>query len=137
MTSLHVIENKIASVERYLGILQDYSGLTADDVKNDVTLRGAIERYLYLVAQATIDLAEATIAYRGYRKPTTYRESFEILVEQKAIPADLGERIMRMAAFRNMLAHAYEHITCSAMMDVMGGSLSDVAEFAEEIKRRT
>jgi uncharacterized protein YutE (UPF0331/DUF86 family) len=136
MTSLHVIENKIASIQKYLAILDAYKGRTVTEIENDPTLRGAIERYLYLAAQASIDLAEAAIAYREYRKPTTYRESFEILVENGAISGSLGERLIRMAAFRNKLAHAYENFDYSVVVDILKQSLTDLAEFTTEITQK-
>ena len=134
MTSLYVIENKIASIQKYLALLDSYKDRTAGEIEGDPTLRGAVERYLYLAAQAAIDLAEAAIAYRAYRKPAMYRESFEILVENGVISIDLCERLIKMTAFRNKLAHAYENIDYSIIVKTIHHSLNDLNEFAAEIK---
>lgn len=135
MTSLHVIENKSASVQKYLSILDGYRGRSVADIEGDPTLRGAVERYLYLAAQATIDLAEAVIAYRGFRKPVAYRENFEVLVEEGVIPRDLGARLVRMVAFRNVLSHAYDRIDYSVVVETLNHSLTDLAEFVKRVRQ--
>lgn len=71
MTNLSVIENKISAARKYLKILEGYKKYPKEGIKNNLDIRGAVERYLYLAVQATIDLAEAVIAYKKFRKPTT------------------------------------------------------------------
>lgn len=135
MTTQQTIENKVSAVERYLDLLEAYKGRTADEIAGDATLRGAVERYLYLATQATLDLAEATIAYKDYRKPSTYRECFEILWDHGVIDRDLADRLVKMAAFRNLLAHDYGRIDYAAVVDILRNSLSDLRAFSAAIKR--
>ena len=65
MSNLTVIENKISSIQKYLKILERYKNYSREELENNIDIRGAVERYLYLVSQATIDLAEAVIAYKN------------------------------------------------------------------------
>jgi len=90
---------------------------------------------LYLAAQASIDLAEAIIAYRGYRKPTTYREDFEILIENSVIGDALGEKLIKMVAFRNRLAHAYDTIDYGVIVSTLNNSLVDLDDFVAAIEK--
>ena len=83
MTNLSVIENKISSIKKYLKITERYKKHSREEIENNIDIKGAVERYLYLAAQATIDLAEAVIAYKNFRKPTTMSEAFHILEENK------------------------------------------------------
>ena len=76
MTNIHVIENKISDVRKYLGILDRYTRYSREQIEHDIDIRGALERYLYLATQATIDLGEAFISYRGFRKPGTLSVTF-------------------------------------------------------------
>jgi len=76
MTSRDVIENKISSMRKFLGLLDRYQGYSKAKIQEDIDLKGAIERYLYLAAQSAIDLAEALIAFKNLRKPATMAESF-------------------------------------------------------------
>ena len=78
MTNFSVIENKISLVRKYLKILDGFKSFSRQEIEEDEKIKGALERYLYLAAQAAIDLAEAVISFKKFRKPTTLRESFDI-----------------------------------------------------------
>ena len=135
MTSRDVIENKISSTRKFLGILARYRHYSKREIQEDIDLKGAVERYLYLAAQSTIDLAEALIALRRLRKPSTMAESFRILQEQGLISAELAGRLARMAGFRKILAHAYEDIDGDIVVDVLQHGLNDLTEFLEQISQ--
>jgi uncharacterized protein YutE (UPF0331/DUF86 family) len=129
MTSFNVIENKISSTRKYLLILERYEKYSKEEVENNTDIRGAVERYLYLVAQSTIDLAESMIAYRKLRKPTTMAESFHILYETQIIPLELMQNLVQMTGFRNAIAHAYEDLDYNVVLDVLHNGKKDIAAF--------
>lgn len=129
MTRRTVIENKISAAQKYLALLKEYQRHSRNEIEHDTTIRGAVERYLYLAIQAAIDLAEAIIAYRELRKPTTMGEIFTILHEAKIVPAPLAERLIKMTGFRNVIAHDYEKINYDIVYDVLTKRLGDIEEF--------
>ncbi len=133
MSNTDVIENKISAIRRYLGILAQYQAKSVEELSSEVTLRGAVERYLYLVAQATIDLAEATIAFKGLRKPTTMAESFSILVEAGLMDEQLGASLVKMVGFRNILAHDYERVDPRILLEVLRSRLGEVERFIQQV----
>ncbi len=134
MTNIDVIENKVSFIKKYLKILNSYQTFSLDALERDVTLKGAVERYLYLVCQATIDLAEAVIAYKDFRKPTTFREAFDILGEENLIDRDLVERLASMAGFRNVIAHAYENLDFTQVHSVLHHGLTDIESFLNAVR---
>ncbi len=71
MTNLSVIENKISAAQKHLKILERYKKYSEKEIEEDLDIRGAFERYLSLAIQSTIDLAEAVISYKNFRKPST------------------------------------------------------------------
>ncbi|UCH80626.1 MAG: DUF86 domain-containing protein [Nitrospiraceae bacterium] len=91
MTDHTVIENKISSLQKYLGILKRYQQYSQQEILNDIDKKGALERYLYLDIQATIDLADAIISYKNLRKPSTMSGSFHILREAAIISDEVTE----------------------------------------------
>jgi len=133
MTNLTKIENKISAVKKYLKILAVYKKFSKKQLENDLTLRGAVERYLYLAAQATIDLAEAVIAYKKYRKPTTLSECFHILNEEKIIDSKLTKKMVGMVGLRNIMAHDYENINYDIVYNVLKNKLQDIEKFIKKI----
>ncbi|MEK7562203.1 MAG: DUF86 domain-containing protein [Patescibacteria group bacterium] len=133
MTNFSVVENKISSVKKYLGILQHFKKYLRKEIENDLNIRGAVERYLYLVSQATIDTAEAFISLRNFRKPTTIRESFEILKEEKIISIELSEKMVKLAGFRNFIAHDYDKVDYDKVYDILQNRLGDIEKFIKQI----
>jgi uncharacterized protein YutE (UPF0331/DUF86 family) len=135
MSNRKAIENKISSARKYLTILKRYKIFSKEKIKGNTDLRGAVERYLYLEAQAAIDLAEAVIAYRDFRKPTTMSEAFSILNEEKIISDALTAKLVRMVGFRNVLAHDYEDIDYDIVYNVLQKGLHDIERFLKIIAK--
>ena len=129
MTNLTVIENKISSIQKYLGILKRYQQYSQQELVNDIDKKGALERYLYLVIQSTIDLAEAIISYKNLRKPSTMSESFHILREEAIITDEVTDQLVKMTGFRNVIAHDYEKLDYDIVYDVLKNRLSTVEAF--------
>jgi Uncharacterized conserved protein len=136
MTNIDVLKNKISEIQKYFQLLKNYQNVKKDDLLKDVTLKGAVERYLYLICQATIDFAEALISYLNLRTPSTYGEIFEILGEQKLISKEMVLKMKKMTGFRNILAHAYGEINIDIMLDVLKKDISDFNLFIKEIREK-
>jgi len=133
MTGLDVIEKGISNVRKYLSILDAYKSSKQDDLSSDITLRGAVERYLYLAVQATIDLAGALISYREYRRPSTFAESFEILKDNGLISEEIEQNMVQMTGFRNRIVHDYGDIDQIILHDILVNRLDDIEEFLIKI----
>lgn len=136
MSNIKAIENKISSARKYSAILKRYKGFTKEKIRNNTDIRGAVERYLYLEAQAVIELAEAVIAHNDFRKPTTMSEAFYILNEEKIISDKLTEKLVRMVGFRNVLAHDYEDIDYDIVYNVLQQGLNDIEVFLKIISKK-
>lgn len=133
MTSIDVIENRISSVKKYLKYVERYRKYSQSELENSIDLKGAFERYLYLVCQSSIDLAEAVISYRRYRKPSSMHESFEILHEEEIISFDLMQNLVAMAGFRNVITHGYDKLDFGKMYAILQDDLKDVRMFLDVI----
>jgi uncharacterized protein YutE (UPF0331/DUF86 family) len=135
MTDLSVIENKLSSIKRYLLILDNFKNYSRDTLENDLVIRGAVERYLYLVSQSAIDLAEAVISYKKLRKPTTMSESFYILGEGKFIDNTLVQKMAKLVGFRNIMAHDYEKVDYNIVYDILQFRLNNIEEFLDSVEK--
>lgn len=130
MTNIGTLENKISSVRRYLTILKRYSDLDLKTLQKNYDKKGASERYLYLLCQSTIDLAEMIISYKKLRKPMSLSENFEILRENCYISDELCSSLISMSGFRNALAHGYEKID-KRIMEILKDGKKDILGFLE------
>jgi uncharacterized protein YutE (UPF0331/DUF86 family) len=136
LSNLKVIENKKSSIIKYLNILKRYKRYGKEDIEGDLDIKGALERYLYLVIQSTIDLAEAFIAYKGFRKPSTMTEVFHILNEEDILPRRLTNELVKMVGLRNIIAHDYERLDYDIVLDVLHNRLKDIESFIKAIFKR-
>lgn len=136
MSSLTVIETKISHIQKYLQLLERYKKFSQKDLEQNPDLRGAVERYLYLATQATLDLGEAAIAFSEFRRPGTYTEVFYILDETEFISKDLSERLVNMTKFRNIIAHDYEKLDFGIVYDALQNRLGDIEEFIKAVKEK-
>jgi uncharacterized protein YutE (UPF0331/DUF86 family) len=135
VSNLKVIENKKSSIIKYLKILERYKKYSKKEIEENVDIKGAMERYLYLAIQSAIDLAEAIIAYKNFRKPTTMTEAFYILNEEGFIPVRLTNELVKMVGFRNIVAHDYERIDYDIVLDILKNRLKDIDKFLKEISK--
>lgn len=134
MTNIKVLIKKISEIEKYLQIVKRYRKYTQKEIKDNLDLKGAVERYLYLLCQATLDFADAIVSYSSFRTPSTYGETFEILEENEIINKDMVGKMRNMAGFRNILAHEYVKIKFEEVYRVLTKDIDDINKFLDEIK---
>ena len=134
MSNLSVIETKISHIQKYLKLLERYKKFPQKEIEDNPDLKGAVERYLYLVVQATLDLGEAIIAFKEFRRPGTYTDVFYILHEREFISKDLTEKLINMTKFRNVIAHDYEKVDFGIVYDALYNRLVDIEDFTGVVK---
>jgi uncharacterized protein YutE (UPF0331/DUF86 family) len=90
-----------------------------DRFKEDVFVHATAERYLQLSIECLLDIGNHVISDRGYRKPETYGEVFEILTEEKFITRALLRDLEGMSAFRNILVHDYLRVDLDRVYTIL------------------
>ncbi len=134
MTNTDILENKISAVKKYLKILEHYQSYSKNELEHDLNLRGALERYLYLAIQSTIDLAEGVIGFKSLRKPSTLAENFLILKEDGFISEALQSQMIKMTGFRNIITHDYADIDFNIAHEVLKQGLNDIKMFLKKLE---
>ena len=137
MSTIEVIENKISYIQKHLIAVRGYRVSAIGDLEKDSMLQGAVERELYVLAQAVIDLAEAMVAFKHLRKPSTMREAFDILQEAGVLPKEFVTRFIGIVGFRNALARDYEELKIEVIFDILQNKLPEIGEFIEYIRSDT
>ena len=136
MTNLNVIENKISAAKKYIRILENYRKYSREEIEKNIDIRGAVERYLYLAVQAAIDLAEAVISFKNFRKPTAMAESFTILSEEGIINEEFAGQLIKMVGFRNIIIHDYGEIDYDIVYNILHQQLKDIEKFIEIVDEK-
>jgi len=119
----------VENILEALNILKDLRKKTYEEIENDRILVGSIIWYLYVAVQGAIDLALKVISALNLRTPESYSDAFKILGEEDILPKKLVERMVRMARFRHILAHAYAKIDIKKIYEILQGNLSDIEEY--------
>lgn len=136
MSNIAVIETKISHIQKYLKLLERYKKFSQEEIEQNPDLKGALEHYLYLAAQGAIDLGEAVIAFKDFRRPGTYTDVFYILDEEEFISKELSEKLINMSKFRNIIAHDYEKVDFAIVYDALQNRLVDIEEFVDVVKNK-
>lgn len=136
MVRIENIESKLQALKRYLDILEHYRKLKFESIEADPHMRGALERYLYLACQASIDIAEMVIKLKKLGKSDSMSESFDALKQAGMISSGLALKLQKMVGFRNALSHGYEHLNYSIVKDVLMQGVLDLHEFYKSISAK-
>jgi len=136
MTSISIIENKISQIKKYVKIIKRLSKFSKKEIINDELVRGSVERHLYLVCQACIDLANMIVSFKKERKPLDQKDNFLILVEEKIISRGVAETMIKLVGFRNVLAHEYTKVNYDIVVDVLNAGVKDIEKYISVIDKK-
>jgi len=126
----------LKKIRTYLNILLDFQKYSQQQITGNLILKGAVERYLYLVTDSVISLIEMFISIKSFPKPMYYSESVDILLENKIIDRNQQKLLHKIIGFRNIMAHDYEKLDYKIVYDVLQNNLTDIFKFCDYIKTK-
>ncbi len=129
------IASKLEMLDEYIAILKGYQHHDVEDLMRDHTLRGAVERYIEVALECTIDIGEMIISKEKLKRPDTYRDVFLLLGEHGILPDDFAKDLAPAAGFRNVLVHMYAKIDIDRLYYYLENNLEDIERFGEYIAR--
>jgi uncharacterized protein YutE (UPF0331/DUF86 family) len=101
------LAERLSQLERHLARVAACLPAHADDLKAMTDAGDAVVLHLGQATQITMDVAISTAVRLKLGTPRGYAHAFRMLAEGGVIAADLGDRLVRAAGFRNMVVHAY------------------------------
>lgn len=69
------------------------------------------------------------------RAPEDYGDCFRVLKETKILNEQLGERLIKMARFRNLLVHLYWEVDNKRVYEIIKKDIGDIEDFLKKIGR--
>jgi len=127
------IASRIRLLSEYVKFLQSYRKHSLEDLMNDFTLRGAVERYLELSIECCIDIAEMIISYENLKRPDSYKEVILALGNEGILPEEFATKFSNAAGLRNALVHMYANIDINELYVNINRNLGDFDTFAKYI----
>ncbi|ACB86126.1 type VII toxin-antitoxin system HepT family RNase toxin [Natranaerobius thermophilus] len=136
MVNKDVITRRLSNLEEYYHDLANIQNdITSDQLFNDKIKRRYIERTLQMAIESCLDIAGHIISYSGFREPISNQDTFQILIEENIVDSHLGERLKKMAKFRNIIVHDYAIIDPEIVHSIVKNNISDLREFSIIIKK--
>lgn len=122
-----LIAKKLAALEARIHELR--GRLRPEAVIADPEHRGYVERSLQVIVQTAMDIAAVLVSSAKLGEPRRNRDLFELLSQQRYLPAELVPNLVRMVGFRNILVHGYEIVDPHIVRDVAEHRLADIETF--------
>jgi len=63
-------------------------------------------------------------------------ESFDILCDENTISRKTANQMIKLAGFRNIIAHEYTKVNYDIVYDILQNRLSDIEQFVREIQEK-
>jgi len=128
-----LLERILSDIKSNVKALRDAKDITWDIYRTDIRARRFVERTLHISIEACIDAAQHIISDEQMREPTSYRDTFLVLAENKIIKSDDLPSFENIASFRNLLVHYYERVDDAIVYGIFKNNLSDFDLFVERI----
>ncbi|MEM5832198.1 MAG: DUF86 domain-containing protein [Candidatus Aenigmatarchaeota archaeon] len=120
----------IKSIEKW----KEYEKICKEIFLSNEDYQNMIMHCMLKAIQASIDIGNNIIQIKKFREPSSYKEIFDILWENKIIGKELKEELKKLASFRNVLVHLYTEIDLEIVYNVFKEKRVYLEEFAKAVK---
>lgn len=135
MVDPEVFDRRLSKLEQLLKQLRQAAKNDWEAFRANEWLQASVERWLHLAAECTLDLAHHLIADRGWRTPTSYRDSFQILEENGVLSTELARQMEGWAGLRNVLVHLYLDVDRRRLHEILTQDLDQLELYANAVSR--
>src|SRR3990172_7136634 len=123
------VRERLALVRSNLAVLGATAALPRDRFLADRKEQWAAAYALQTTVQALLDAGAHILSGRFKESPREYAEIVPQLIRHGVLHAPLGERLLKVAGFRNILVHEYAAVDYALVHEKLG-QLDDLAAFA-------
>jgi uncharacterized protein YutE (UPF0331/DUF86 family) len=128
-----LLGRKLSDMEVYLKQLKGYSRISLARYRSNWKTQRIVERTLQMLIEMCIDIANHLISDKGMRLPTSYADTFSVLMEHKIITKSLFKKMEKMAKFRNIVVHQYEGIDNKIVISILKDHLRDFEAYGKAV----
>ncbi len=133
MVDKDIILRKLSELETYYNQLQEFFGITIQNYREEWKTQRIVERTLQIMIESCADIASHIVSDKGMRAPTSYADTFKVLLENHVIDAGLFATMEKMAKFRNIVVHQYEEVDAEIVITILKKHLEDFERFKEAV----
>lgn len=125
---------KLDEMDRYLRELGEILP-EEDEYHRDLVKRRACEKTMELAIESLIDVAALIVSSERFGLPSDEESIIDLLVENKVITSDMGEKIKDMKGFRNILVHKYGRLDDRLVYRLLTEDIDDFTRFRDQVNR--
>jgi uncharacterized protein YutE (UPF0331/DUF86 family) len=105
-----VLAERAMAVRRHLARVAERLPGRPEELRPATDASDAVVLHLWQAVQVVIDLAVSACLQSDLGTPASYADAFRRLAAGGIIAEALAERLALAAGFRNVVAHAYDHL---------------------------
>jgi uncharacterized protein YutE (UPF0331/DUF86 family) len=135
LVDLEVFQRRLAKLEELLCDLRAIAVTPREQYLSDRGLQAQTERWLHLAAECMLDLAHHLIAERGWRTPSSNRDSLRVLTDNGVLDPALAADLEGWAGLRNVLVHLYLDVDHETVFEIVQTDLDQLERFAQAVAR--
>jgi uncharacterized protein YutE (UPF0331/DUF86 family) len=121
-----VIAERSAWIREMLSQLRTLPLDTHEAFRSDPRNVAAAESYLRRGLEALLDLGRHILAKAFGEAVSEYKEIAEVLVKKGVLNKEEGEKLRRMAGYRNRMVHFYQEISDQELYEICSQELKDL-----------
>ena len=125
---------KLDEMDRYLRELGEILP-EEDEYHRDLIKRRACEKTIELAIESLMDVAALIVSSERFGLPSDEESIIDLLVENKVITPDMGEKIKDMKGFRNILVHKYGRLDDRLVYRFLTEDIDDFTRFRDQVNR--
>lgn len=129
------LAEKSAALERHLARVAGRLPAQPEDLKPMTDAADVVVLHLWQATQIAIDLAVSACVRLKLGAPTTYADAFRSLQVAGHLSPELADRLIRAAAFRNVVAHEYGRLDLARVHEAAGRGPADLRTFVKLVAR--
>ena len=139
-----VSESTLRRIERFeqgIKLLEEVTEVSLEEYLRDIKLQSIVERNLQICIEVIIDLSNVIISKKGFRVPSTYKETVEILKENKILEKEFAKKLASLVGLRNIIVHMYAdikseiiHENLREIINVLKEALKTLLKYCEKNK---
>lgn len=128
--------NKTQTVQRCVLRAREEYEAAGDQFASNHSRQDAAILNVIRACEATLDLANHVIRIRKLGVPNSSADAFRALVQAKVFVPALGERLVRMVGFRNVVVHAYQVLDLEIVKNVILHGLDDLLMACDLLRKQ-
>ena len=132
MLEKDVVYSKISIIKNCLKSIEHATGLKPEKL-DEIMIQDVFVLNVQRAVQACIDLANIVISMKGFKLPASYKQSFQILEENKIIEPSMADEMMKMVGFRNIAVHDYQELDVDILKSILKKHLPGFEKFYTKI----